>query len=69
MGLRDNRTGSLTSDLNEDDDDELERLLESDLVDDDFPEHRKPCNGFNPSNGPGKQMFNQIPSAAFKMQG
>ena len=72
MGLRDNRTGSLTSDLNEEDVDELERLFESDLVDDDFTELRKPCNGLNlvcASNGTGKQMFGQIPNAAFKMQG
>ena len=65
--------GSQVSDLNEEDDDELERLIENgDLGEDDFPDIQNPCNGLKRPNvnvGNRKTYGNQHPNAAYKMQG
>ena len=50
LALRD-LGGSQVSDLNEEDDDELERLIENgDLGEDDFPPIQNPCNGLKRPN-------------------
>ena len=72
LALRD-LGGSQVSDLNEEDDDELERLIENgDLGEDDFPPIQNPCNGLKRPNvniSKGKGFGNQLPNAAYKMQG
>ena len=68
IAMRDHHAGSLISDLNEDDD-ELDRLLENDLEDDDFPTLKKQCNGLHHTTAQSKTGSAELPNVAFKMQG
>lgn len=65
--------GSQVSDLNEDEDDELARLIENgDLGEDDFPSIQNPCNGLkfkNVNMSDNKVHGNKPRNTAYKMQG